>query len=212
MSYTVYCHTCPDGKKYVGMTGTSVKKRWAKNKYKSCRAFNAAIEKYGWENISHEVIVSGLTQEEADKMEHDLIEVWDLMNPEFGYHLREGGAHGKPCVESRRLMGEHRIGNQNSKGMCHSQETRAQISNSLKQYYATHRNAMLGKSRPEIQGSKNPNAKSVIQMDLDGNKIAEYPSMAEASKSTGIRVQNISNCCTGYRKHTSGYKWSYSKS
>lgn len=210
MSYTVYCHTTPEGKKYVGMTKSPVSVRWGNGtRYKSCRLFNEAIEQYGWENISHEVISSGLSKEEADKLEHDLIEKWNLMDRRYGYHLREGGARGRPCEESRELMGKSRVGNQNSKCSFHSSENRKKISDSLRRYYKTHDNPMLGKKRPEIQGENNPNARSVVQMDMDNNTIAVYPSMTCASSETGIRIQAICNCCTGYRKSIHGYKWKY---
>lgn len=210
MAYTVYCHTSPEGKKYVGITGTSVSVRWRNGTaYKSCRAFNAAIQKYGWENFEHEIIAENLTKEEADRLEYDLIKKWDLMNPLFGYHLREGGIHGKPGRESRMLMGISQKGNQNGKNQYHSPENRKQISESLKRYYRTHRNPRLGKKIPSIQGAKNCNARSVFQMDLDGNIIARYSCMKEAYEATGVRVQNICNCCTGYRKMSGGYRWKY---
>ena len=47
-NYTVYLHTSPSGKYYVGITGTSIEKRWKKNGegYKN-QVFYKAIEKYG---------------------------------------------------------------------------------------------------------------------------------------------------------------------
>jgi group I intron endonuclease len=47
----------------------------------------------------------------------------------------------------------------------------------------------------------------VIQLDLDGNFIAEYPTAAEASRCSGIARRNISACCCGDQKSASGFMW-----
>lgn len=52
-------------------------------------------------------------------------------------------------------------------------------------------------------------SKHVIQMTLDGSVIAEYPSAREAERVTGIKCQNIGQCCLGRRKTASGFKWKY---
>ena len=64
----------------------------------------------------------------------------------------------------------------------------------------------VGRQTYEHKGSCKP-AKVVIQYDLDWNYIAEYPSIAEASRQTGINVTSIWRCCSGKWKSTSGYKW-----
>ena len=45
----------------------------------------------------------------------------------------------------------------------------------------------------------------VVQLSLDGEFIAEYPSVKEAERITGIT--NISNCCRGYYQSAGGFKW-----
>lgn len=51
----------------------------------------------------------------------------------------------------------------------------------------------------------------VIQMDLDGNEIARFPSIREAERQTGIDKTHISCACSGLygRKTAKGYKWKY---
>ena len=49
--------------------------------------------------------------------------------------------------------------------------------------------------------------KAVIQYDLKGKKIAEYVSMREAERQTGIRAGNISACCCGLAHTAGGYIW-----
>lgn len=51
--------------------------------------------------------------------------------------------------------------------------------------------------------------KKVVQYDLKGNKISEFESVNEASKSTGIFSSNITRCAKGRSKRTKDCKWKY---
>lgn len=62
------------------------------------------------------------------------------------------------------------------------------------------------------QWYNNPkNHHKVIQLDLAGNKIAEYSSISKASMTTGIDRSSIGRCCNsdGYHKTAGGYKWEF---
>ena len=50
-----------------------------------------AIEKYGWENIRHEVILSDLNAENANDVERFLIKLFHTNEPEYGYNITAGG-------------------------------------------------------------------------------------------------------------------------
>lgn len=52
-SYTVYMHTFPNGKRYVGITCQDVSRRWRDGKGYDEQAVHGAILKYGWNNIQH---------------------------------------------------------------------------------------------------------------------------------------------------------------
>ena len=54
---------------------------------------------------------------------------------------------------------------------------------------------------------KNPNAKAVIQLSLDGEFIAEYESAMEAERETGIK--DVHAACRNERKTAGGYNWKY---
>lgn len=47
----------------------------------------------------------------------------------------------------------------------------------------------------------------VSQLDLEGNEIAQYESLTEAERQTGINHRNISLVCSGKRQTAGGYKW-----
>lgn len=51
-------------------------------------------------------------------------------------------------------------------------------------------------------------SKPVLQYTLDGQFVAEYPSVMEASRQTSIPFTNISACCNGVvRKHKDGHTY-----
>ena len=90
--YSVYKHTAPNGKIYIGVTGRTPEKRW-KSKYKNNKAFSKDIVFYGWQNIKHEVLYIFETQAEAYKKEQELIAFYHSTDPNKGYNKAAGG-HG----------------------------------------------------------------------------------------------------------------------
>ncbi|WP_165698054.1 NUMOD1 domain-containing DNA-binding protein [Flavobacterium nackdongense] len=52
--------------------------------------------------------------------------------------------------------------------------------------------------------------KVVIQYNLNGNLFAQFISVAEASRETGISKSSIAKCCRRERKQAGGFLWKYS--
>ena len=91
--YTVYKLTDPQGKIYIGCTGSSVKRRWGRGKnYQKGSPIRVAIDRYGWESFRHEILCENLTKEEAEKKENWFVEYYDSMDPLKGYNRVTGGA------------------------------------------------------------------------------------------------------------------------
>ena len=68
--YYIYCHTFPNGKRYVGITRTSPKRRWGDGRnYVTCPLVYRAIQKYGWGNVTHEIIDTAESKEDAENKE-----------------------------------------------------------------------------------------------------------------------------------------------
>lgn len=96
--WTVYIHIVPKSisghdwdKYYVGITGRKPEARCGKNGvYYSGQGFYNAIQKYGWDNIEHEIIASNLTKDEACKMETKLIIELNSFG-KHGYNENFGG-------------------------------------------------------------------------------------------------------------------------
>lgn len=51
--------------------------------------------------------------------------------------------------------------------------------------------------------------RSVVQFDLDGSKIAEFPSLREAARQTNSNDEKICICCQLQRKQHNGFQWRY---
>lgn len=82
MSECVYRHTAPDGRMYIGIAQEPAKTRWANGKgYKSNPEFWKCICEVGWDNITHEILASGLDSWNARKLESELIEKYGTLTP-----------------------------------------------------------------------------------------------------------------------------------
>ena len=145
--YCVYKHTVPNDKVYIGITRRKPEKRWGSNgiNYRT-QVFYHAIKKYGWENISHEILYDNLSKEEAEKMEIELIAMYQSNDINFGYNIDNGGH----CMSS--FSEEHKRKISDSKnGVRHSEETKRKISEALtgRKLSDEHRQKMIeiGKNR-----------------------------------------------------------------
>lgn len=74
MSWTVYEHITPSGKRYIGITHLNPENRWHNGRgYRKDTPFGKAIEKYTWDNIQHNIVSTDLTEKEAKWLENYLI-------------------------------------------------------------------------------------------------------------------------------------------
>lgn len=71
--YYVYIHTCPNYWTYVGLS-QKPKQRWNNGEgYKDNKEFYKAINKFGWDNIKHEIVAETNYRWIAQKIERTLI-------------------------------------------------------------------------------------------------------------------------------------------
>lgn len=89
--YIVYRHISPCGGTYVGITKMSLYDRWGKDgcRYKRCKLFYRAIQKYGWDSFIHEVILDKVSKSEAIYAEKYLVR-WYKMH-KMSYNITDGG-------------------------------------------------------------------------------------------------------------------------
>lgn len=83
-------------------------------------------------------------------------------------------------------------------GKHHTEEAKKKMSDAKKGKYTGENNPMYGKKREDnIERFSKP----VIQLDLDGNIIKEWPS-AKSTEEDNFRQTNVSQCCRGEKKAT----------
>ena len=93
--YSDYCHTFPNGKRYVGISSDG-ENRWRNGKgYETQPKMDRAIQKYGWENIKHDIVLSGISKEQANELEKYLIA--ELNTIQNGYNVTIGGDTVNGC-------------------------------------------------------------------------------------------------------------------
>ena len=90
-TYIIYKHTNKiNNKSYIGLTCQDPKLRWRNGKgYKPCVKFYNAIQKYGWNNIKHEILYTNLSEQEAKAKEIELISYYKACN--ISYNITDGG-------------------------------------------------------------------------------------------------------------------------
>lgn len=199
--YSVYKHTSPTGKIYIGITHRKPQERWNHGKsYKQNKHFYSAIDKYGWDNFKHEVLFSGLSKEEACEKEKELIAYYKSNQREFGYNNSTGGenpaqgAKMPPEVVKRKadaLRGIKRP------------ETGAIISKAKK----GKSNGLNGRT-----GAKCAKAGVVLQIEeATGEIVGTYYGYPEMKRQTGFALTPVKEAVYGVRKRAYGFLWRYEK-
>ena len=130
--WSVYVHTTPDGKKYVGMS-TDPQKRWACGNGYRTKIFRDAIDFWGWDKIQHEIIHDKLSLKEAENLERELIQKYNTTNRDYGFNIESGGISCPLAEETKRKLSISHKGLQPwNAGKSLNQETKNKISEALK--------------------------------------------------------------------------------
>lgn len=225
-TYCVYQHTNKiNGKKYIGITkyGDNPNFRWRNgNHYETNKYFTNAINKYGWDNFEHCILFNNLSKEEAGTIEKNLIDEYNLQNPEKGYNQQSGGITDIQFSESA-LLKMRESGHKN-KGKKRTVEQKEKISAATKKAM---NNSELKEKMRQIYDSEewrknnsestkrqweNTNLREKIAqangkpvLCIETNKI--YISASQANKETGVSAAGIRNCCRGKQKTAGGFHW-----
>lgn len=181
-NYKVYKHTCPNGKVYIGITKDSVKNRWESGwGYKSNIHFFKAIVKYGWINIKHEVLFEGLSKEDAEKKEIELIAQYRSSDRNYGYNFDLGGFLHNVYEKDREEIKKFKAG-----AVLAERERLRSI-----EYV------------DKIVGRK------VYKYTLDGNLIQVFNSCKEAAEDAGVTYPSFQRWVRGKHPKKAKYRYTY---
>lgn len=188
-TYTVYKHTAPNGKVYIGQTKKSLECRWKNGKGYTCHQhgfFWKAIQKYGWDNFTHEVLADDLTQQNADYYEKYFIALYRSTDKRYGYNCTSGGSSGYRYTDT----------------------AKGNISEGLKEHYRKNGKPKSTSYAREVLRRKQ--SRKIAQYDLNGNLLHIYDSAMSAEETTGISHKRINACvCTVRNIAACGYMWTY---
>lgn len=218
--YYVYQHINKiNGKRYIGITKQNPESRWGTDgaNYKSSPYFYSAIQKYGWDNFSHEILFNGLTKEEACDKEIELIAYFQTQDKQHGYNIMEGGSTPVIPEEVRKLMSEKMRGNKNGLGHACPEEKKRKISEAQKGRKLTEEHkAKLSMAKkgcyhasPSAETRKkisDSHAKKQVYCE-ENDRV--YESIQSCAKELGLDPTAVCACCKGKHKSTHGYHLRY---
>lgn len=154
--FTVYMHKNKEnGKIYIGITKRKPEQRWKNGLGYRHNRFRLAINKYGWDNFEHIIIKDGLSEEEARKLETELILKYKSYDRNFGYNETYGGEHNIPTDETKDKISKSMKGKFDGEknpffGMKHTDETKKIISEKAKERLSNpENNPFYGKHHSE---------------------------------------------------------------
>ena len=201
------------GEVYIGATTSSLNERKLDHIQKANKEtghqFQEEIATYGedtfiWEQIDTAENINELARKEKEY-------IFQYNSKEEGYNSDAGGGIQKTVyqysVDDGLLVGQY--------------DSLESAANAVSAYKTCVGNACIGQNNT-CKGyywsyylsstpiySQDQRKKGVVQYSLNGDLIAEYNSVAEASKETGISKTCISRVCRKERKKSGGFKWEY---
>lgn len=179
----IYCvKNLINNKLYIGQTVRGIVSRRnahlndARNK-KFDIPFHRAIRKYGKENFEWSIIDFAKDKKDLNEKEKYWISLLSSSNRENGYNATVGGDAFGGKGEENFWYGKTR-----------TEDNKLKISTTLKE------------TRKKLGATRN---RAVIQLDMQGNYIAEFKNSAE----TGYDKKNVNGCCNNKLNSYMGYFW-----
>lgn len=211
---------------YIGQS-IDIENRWSQHiKGKSSnKDLHNDIIFYGVENFIFEIL------EQCKKEELNEKEIYwiKFYNTYFdGYNKNSGGGNSEQCTEKTRkkvycydlegtFLQEYisvseaaRQTKINSGLICRAIKTEGRTKEYQWRYDFFEK---IPKYKRKVSHTKNNKgvSKPVLQFDLKGKIINEFPSISEASRQTNINLSSIGMVCNGQRGSAGGYFWSFKK-
>lgn len=224
--YKIYKYTSPSGGVYIGQTNNDILKRAGKNGcmyltrnketgeyYQS--AIAQAILKYGWDSFQKEILYSGLTSEEADEKERELIK--EYKEKGICYNICSGGK-GVPGARERKVR-QYSLTGEYIKTWDTIKEAEEWLN--IKHAQACIVYCCQGK-RHRAYGyiwkydedetpvqPVTPYRDPISQYTKEGEYITTFKTIRAASIATGIGETSIGNNLRGWSKSAGGFVWKF---
>ena len=202
-------HRLYDGRVYIGITSKKPEQRWLNGRgYEKSKKFYNAILKYGWNSFEHIILESGLTKDQAEKREVELIAEYDSTNRFKGFNVALGGSCCVPLSEEvKEQLREKATGRKASEDtklkMSKTRKGRKQSDEHIKHRAATR----IGTHLSEEKKKK----RKIMQLNSAGEIIREFDSLSEAAKACNTTSQNIWMSANARRAKAGGYMWRYAE-
>lgn len=212
--FYVYVHTLKqDGRKYFGITCQKPETRWKNgNGYKGSTHIYNAIQKYGWEAFTHEILHKCDTLQEAYNYEVFYIAKYHTQDENFGFNCQSGGPNPKRHWKSNERQSKTRKGMKiTGKALEHIQEAAKRRDNSVfshprseetKRKISESHKGIPCSEKAKIQSRKKF---SIPVLCVELNK--KFSSMTDAADYFGLRKCTISAVINGRNKTAGGYHW-----
>ena len=197
---------------YIGATVRSLEERKADHLQKADKKvgsyFQEAIGTYGPDAFIWEQIDIASSNDELASKEIKYISEYDAL--ENGFNSDKGGGF-KKTVYKYNLDGSLNATFEDLTTAAETISVRKQdISRACWSVNHTLGGFLWSYDKMETFVAENDSRKKeVVQSFLDGNLVAKYISVAEASGKTGVSRTCIARCCRGERVQTGGFLWEY---
>ena len=200
-----------NGKVYIGQSINIYNRFLDYKKGRFNPHMKSAINKYGIDNFSIEILEKDIDETNPNAYEQKWIDFYQSYLPENGYNIAPvaGNTRGvKKSKTERDAMSKRaskRIGELNPfYGKHHTEETRKKISEAHKGLHYEISEENLRKWREGYRASID----RIKQIDKNTNEvIAIYENAIIASKQTDSDYSGIRRCCQGKQKTCNGYRW-----
>lgn len=219
-TYFLYMHKNKINEKcYVGITSQkNPKRRWHNGcNYKHSLYFYNAIQKYGWNNFEHIILLDNLSVEDANLFEILYISILRSSERQYGYNIAVGGDCTTQVFTAKPVCQYDYDGSLiNRFASANEAEREVGLSSSFigaccKGKYTTG-GGYLWAYDGDIPNTDFKTSKHVVcQYDLNCKFIKKFNSMNDAEKETMVTASNISACCNHKQKTAGGFIWAYEK-
>lgn len=207
-----------NGKSYIGQTINYKNRLWQHRRCyekEDCK-FHDAIKEFGFDNFEWEVIETCERKEEADNLERKYIELFDSYRNGYNENKGSVGGHNAKSIVCLNLNGDFIKRYDSAADAEKDGFNNVNVLLCCKNKLKTCKNHLfMFEEDYDANGAReyikpaSTSRKKVVQCDLEGNLIARYDSVQEASEKSGANRTTISGVLSKTYKSANGLIFVY---